>query len=327
MPTGELVPWLAASGPLSYTPEASPDRDYFFQYSWVLPGIFASHVNTLQHLYFGARWKTEARELFAFWHAAREGRVDRIAHHDGRVAPDSVTAPIAVYLARSRLGEARYLLMQHGSYQLVRVADQPLLESGELLLYRGVQEAELFRWPNIGADRSDDGRRHAWRAYVKTQAHVLSDSVRSFNSIHDRAKRCETSHLRDGTWMTDDVAREHGLDIDHDGFAGGLWAATHESFSLERWVAERKFGPNFVVLKTPLDTSGWRRSSRASTRCGSSIPIGSKSWRCMGVGTRWRVSRGRLARLGWVEQMTKAFEGLDARYRREPMIGIPAQVS
>ena len=34
---------------------------------------------------------------------------------------------------------------------------------------------------------------------MKAQAHVLSDSVRSFNSIHDRAKRCEASCLRDGS--------------------------------------------------------------------------------------------------------------------------------
>jgi len=46
---GRDRPWLAASGPLSYAPEAPPDRDYFFQYDWVLPDIFASGVNTLQH--------------------------------------------------------------------------------------------------------------------------------------------------------------------------------------------------------------------------------------------------------------------------------------
>lgn len=252
-PTGEIVPWLAASGPLSYTPETPPDRDYFFQYGWVLPDIFASEVNTLQHYYFGAWRKDGARDLFAFWHAAREGKVDRMAYYHGVVTPESVTAPIAVYLAPSRLAEARYLLMQHGSYQLVRVADQPLLESGDVLLYRGVQEAELFRWLRVEPDMHADERRQAWRAYVKAQAHVLSDSIRSFNSIHDRAKRCETSHLRDGTWMTDDVAREHGLDLDRDNFARELWGLGHQSFSLERWVADRKFGPNYVVLKTSLE--------------------------------------------------------------------------
>lgn len=84
------------------------------------------------------------------------------------------------------------------------------------------------------------------------QAHVLSDAARSFNSIHDRASRCETEHLRDRSWMTDAFARQQGLDIDRPGFARALWHGAHQSFSLARWVAEAKFGPHSVVCKTPL---------------------------------------------------------------------------
>ena len=67
------------------------------------------------------------------------------------------------------------------------------------MLYRGLQEAELFRWLRVEAGMLDDKHRQAWRAYAQTQAHVLTDSIRSFNLIHDRAKRCETSQLNDGT--------------------------------------------------------------------------------------------------------------------------------
>jgi hypothetical protein len=35
---------------------------------------------------------------------------------------------------------------------------------------------------------------------------MLSDSVLSFNTIHDRIKRCETHGLRDGTWLADTLA-------------------------------------------------------------------------------------------------------------------------
>ncbi len=35
-----LVPWLSAEGPLAYSPTKPPARDYFFQYAWILPGIF-----------------------------------------------------------------------------------------------------------------------------------------------------------------------------------------------------------------------------------------------------------------------------------------------
>ena len=46
---------------------------------------------------------------------------------------------------------------------------------------------------------------------------------------------------------------QRGIPLDSAGFARDLWNATHQSFSLARWVAERKFGPHYVVCKTPLD--------------------------------------------------------------------------
>ena len=67
------VPWLAAQGPLYYSPEEPPATDYFFQYSWILPGIFDSKVNLREHRYFGCRSKSNARSLFDFWEDIREG--------------------------------------------------------------------------------------------------------------------------------------------------------------------------------------------------------------------------------------------------------------
>jgi hypothetical protein len=81
---------------------------------------------------------------------------------------------------------------------------------------------------------------------------LLSDSTLSFNTIHDRIKRCETAFLNDGTWLADRLAAEAGLDIEPGSFAHGLREAATSAFSLERWVAERRFGPHFVVAKTPI---------------------------------------------------------------------------
>ena len=64
---GRIVPWLSATEPLSYTPEIPPERNRFFQYTWILPGIFAPHTNLREHYYFGARYKGQSRELFRFW--------------------------------------------------------------------------------------------------------------------------------------------------------------------------------------------------------------------------------------------------------------------
>jgi len=63
---GRIVPWLAASGALSYTPEDPPSSDYYFRYSWVLPGIFAPTTNKRRHFYFGECVKGHAKELFSF---------------------------------------------------------------------------------------------------------------------------------------------------------------------------------------------------------------------------------------------------------------------
>jgi hypothetical protein len=66
-----LVPCLAAEGPLAYSPAEPPDRDYFFQYIWILPEIFDPRINLREHRYFGSPLKQSARFLFDFWAKAR----------------------------------------------------------------------------------------------------------------------------------------------------------------------------------------------------------------------------------------------------------------
>ena len=100
--------------------------------------------------------------------------------------------------------------------------------------------------------RTDPHVRSAWDKYVQLQFEVLSRSDLSFNSIHDRTKRAETSHIHDGTWVTDTLAHERGLDIEHDPWTRALWGAAHQSYALRSWVSEHKFGPNRVVCRTPL---------------------------------------------------------------------------
>jgi hypothetical protein len=249
-PGGQIVPWLAAEGPLAYSPEEPPERDYYFQYGWVLPDIFAAHTNLRRHLWFGASWKEQAQELFSFWREARNGGVRRVSCCIGCITENAVTAPLAVYGPRPGWRGPQYVLLQHGSYQLVTVEDQPLVGSGEVVLYRGIQEATEFRLFRPRVVNADTQR--TWKRYLEVQAHLLSDATCSFNSIHDRLARSETGHIRDRSLTSDSIALQHGLGIDGTGFAQALWRSAHESFSLARWVAERKFGPHYVVCKTPL---------------------------------------------------------------------------
>src|SRR5271155_3588443 len=97
--SGRLVPWLAAQGPLAYSPEEPPATDYFFQYSWILPGIFDPKVNLREHRYFGCRSKSNARALFDFWENIRKGAgAARQLHFQLGVFSDvEVKAPIAAY--------------------------------------------------------------------------------------------------------------------------------------------------------------------------------------------------------------------------------------
>src|SRR5437588_12829994 len=72
----EFVPWLASTGALAYTPHLPPERDYYFQYSWIIPGIFSDGTNRRRHYWFGCARK-DAMEglLFAFWNRARQGEI------------------------------------------------------------------------------------------------------------------------------------------------------------------------------------------------------------------------------------------------------------
>jgi len=252
--SGELVPWLAVTGPLSYTPENPPDRDYYFQYGWVLPEVLNPGGDRKRHHFFGVGLKHYADDIFAFWNDARAGKQTRVHFQIGSVGRSEVTAPVAVYLHRERAYRSRpcYMLVQHGSYQCVPCEDQPEMESGIVYLYRGVQDAKIFRCLTFDGKPLPRSETAAWLAYLRTQAAVLSDSAVSFNSIHDRTSRTETGGINDCTYMTDEIARQTGLNLDDDGFARRLWWSHHQCFSLERWVAERKFGPNFAIVKTPL---------------------------------------------------------------------------
>src|SRR5260370_29136350 len=95
----ELVPWVASAGELAYSPHSPPERDYYFQYSWVIPGIFHAGTSVRRHFWFGGPFKDrpEARMLFAFWNRARRGAVDTLYLSNGMAGREGVTAPLAVY--------------------------------------------------------------------------------------------------------------------------------------------------------------------------------------------------------------------------------------
>lgn len=250
------VPWLAAQGPLAYSPEEPPATDYFFQYSWILPGIFDPKVNLREHRYFGSRLKSSARFLFDFWGNIRTGNgAPRQRYSQLGVFSDiEVRTPIAAYHhVRKPYDTAGSVLIQHGSYQWISDLDQPNIDCGHVLLYRGIAENTAFRCLQFRLEELSPANRDILRKYLGVQAAMLSDSVLSFNTIHDRVNRCETDGLRHATWLGDEVATAAGLDIHSAGFANELWRAAQQSYSLDPVMGTQKFGPHYVVLKTPLN--------------------------------------------------------------------------
>jgi hypothetical protein len=250
-----LVPWLAAAGPLAYSPTEPPARDYFFQYSWILPGIFDPKINLREHRYFGTYGKDGAKFLFDFWRNARKGRKAVLQQYcePGYFSDVEVKAPLAAYHhVRKYYDTAGSVLIQHGSYQWISSEDQPDIEEGQVLLYRGIGESPVFRCLQFKFADLSAANREIWRKYLRLQAQMLSDSVLSFNTVHDRVKRIETEGLRHGTWLGDEMATQAGLDIESPGFAKNLWHTTQQAYSLDPVIGVQKFGPHHVVMKTPL---------------------------------------------------------------------------
>jgi hypothetical protein len=132
-----LVPWLSAEGPLVYTPDKPLAKDYFFQYTWILPGIFHPQVNLRQHRYFGSPLKDSVRFLFGFWANARRGDGPTLQRYCqfGFFSANELRTPMAAYHhVRNHLDTPGFLVIQHGSYQWVSLEDQPSIPAGEVSL-------------------------------------------------------------------------------------------------------------------------------------------------------------------------------------------------
>lgn len=243
----EVVPWLAASGKLAYSPASPPERDYFFQYSWIVPGIFQPESNRRRHYWFGDAGKDSFSVglLFRFWKRARNGQQDALYRSNGMVGPSSaVTTPLAVYRHTEACASGgnidRLICIQHGSYQLGEVRSQPLIERGQAVLYRGIRNSETYRLHKIST-----GDHH--RRLLSVHARSLTDSVASFNTVHCNLVRSETERFNDRSFLFDGLCREAGLDPEVE----AIRSAVYSGYTLEVWCAARKFGPNYVKFRTP----------------------------------------------------------------------------
>src|SRR5439155_1940130 len=240
----EFVPWLAAAGELAYTPHTPPERDYYFQYSWIIPGIFSSDSNVRRHFWFGSLWKDSlyVRLLFAFWNRARGAVVDELFVSNGSARPADVKAPIGIYRQPSLYPSMpeNLVAMQHGSYLIAALPSQPFLDRGEAVLYRGVQKSKIFTLHRL---TTADTRSRLMNVHARS----LEDSVSSFNAAHCNVSRTETGCFNDRSFLLGKLCVGAGLDL-----KPSITSLLYSGYALEEWCAARKFGPNYVKFRTPL---------------------------------------------------------------------------
>jgi hypothetical protein len=252
---GVIVPWLAAEGPLAYSPENPPETNYRFQYSWLMPRVYSDS----RHYYFG-KWSSLSRQyghsdvqlLVDFWDKARANTIEPICVSPGERTANGFTAPIACYrFLRDWNNRDTYFFMQHGSYLLIDVAEQPLLKDGMLVLYRGLGKKRRFCWRSYDNNLSPQ-QNSILQRYFDVHFKAFSDSEISFQIAHVWVRRAETGFLKwEMSWI--DLAQQTGFNPESEHLSRRLTDAYRQSFTLIKRTAAWKFGPNYVRCLTPLN--------------------------------------------------------------------------
>jgi hypothetical protein len=252
---GTIVPWLAAEGPLAYFPENPPESNYFFQYSWLMPQVYKDK----RHFYFGKLSSLSRREIgwgiqpfVDFWSQARTGAVERIYSSTGERSGNGFTTPIACYRYCTGWDHCNtYMLIQHGSYLPIEVAEQPFIKDGRLLLYRGLGKKRTFSWRSLAANLSLK-QNSILQRYFDVHYRAFSDSELSFQIAHAWTRRAETYFIQwKMSWF--DIADEIGFDPEGETVARWLTDSYRQSFTLLRQMAAWKFGPRYVQCTTPIN--------------------------------------------------------------------------
>lgn len=210
-------------------------------------GIFSQNVNLRAHYWFGdfsGKNNFDVCFLRGFWEDARCGRVQSICIHEPIQDLMQLEAPIAIFKHHSKVfSQSYYLLMQHGSYLEIPVDEQPLIEDGFVQIYRGIGAAKEFNVYRMPEDT------HLLEQYGEIYSYYFSDSTRSFISAHVNTVRCETSHLKSPTEVLY-LEEFHGLERSID--LTKLQQITAQCYTLDKAIAQNKFGPAYVMFKTPV---------------------------------------------------------------------------
>jgi hypothetical protein len=115
----------------------------------------------------------------------------------GSFLENRLCAPVAVYRAKLHPHDEsqQWLFIQHGSYQWISSADQPHVEEGHALLYRGIQTEKTFRYPSVERDLQQLANQRTWSRYLAlpTVAHAVGFDA--FVQYHPRPDQTLWNHV------------------------------------------------------------------------------------------------------------------------------------
>ncbi len=242
------MPWLAAAGELAYTPHSPPERDYYFQCSWIIcRNLQLWCGECAATLWFGSLWKDGPEvKLISTLEAEPEGaRSMRLFLSNGGAesggcdgAARSLPSPRSESLDRRKYD-------RHAAWKLSdRCTGIPSLSydqrrSGSLS--RCPESKSIHRLPKKLT--SPDTRSRLMTVHSRN----LEDSVTSFNGAHCNVSRTETGYFKDRSFVLGKLCETAGLEL-----KPSITRLLYSGYSLEEWCASRKFGPNYVKLRTPL---------------------------------------------------------------------------
>lgn len=246
-----LVPWLASFGPLAFSPERPPNDESLFRYYRVLPSLFKAMPRPEEEYFGGIAGSTST--ILDFWRFATERQLRCIAKNDGHLTPTGLSAPIAIYSTDTGGPFDTYLfVLQHGSYQILEKQQQPFVEDGFFVCYRGVRNDEQFCVPGYQQELLNPAEKEAVRRYYLKTFLTMSDSVHSFLCVHAGVCLVRTDHLVNFRSLAMDSDDFFDVGTQHI-FEFFRWIFNNQCFSFRLNTASGKFGPNYFKIKTPID--------------------------------------------------------------------------
>ena len=132
-------------------------------------------------------------------------------------------------------------MIQHGSYLIADIESQPYIDRGEAVLYRGVQNAEIFLLRRL---TTADIRCAVDEAFTPEAWRTPSPHSTPCIAMYRGPKR-------DGS-MTGALCSATSAWRQASQPEPPIMSLLYSGYALEEWCAAGKFGPNYVKFRTPL---------------------------------------------------------------------------